>query len=91
MSRVFRAIFLKELWRLLQTGDFTLPAGFPKGKALKKWRRDLYQKPWVVYAKRPFGGPAQSLPRTLGVVEYLGRYTHKTAISLSADRQATTA
>ena len=34
----------------------------------------LFDKPWVVYAKRPFGGPKQ-------VVEYLGRYTHKIAIS----------
>jgi hypothetical protein len=34
----------------------------------------LYAKPWVVYAKRPFGGPKQ-------VVVYLGRYTHKIAIS----------
>lgn len=34
----------------------------------------LFAKPWVVYAKRPFGGPKQ-------VVEYLGRYTHKIAIS----------
>jgi hypothetical protein len=31
-------------------------------------------KPWVVYAKRPFAGPEQ-------VLEYLGRYTHRTAIS----------
>ena len=34
----------------------------------------LFAKPWVVYAKRPFGGARQ-------VVEYLGRYTHKIAIS----------
>lgn len=34
----------------------------------------LVAKPWVVYAKRPFYGPSQ-------VVEYLGRYTHKIAIS----------
>ena len=34
----------------------------------------LYQKPWVVYAKRPFAGPAQ-------VLDYLGRYTHRVAIS----------
>jgi hypothetical protein len=34
----------------------------------------LFAKTWVVYAKRPFGGPRQ-------VVEYLGRYTHKIAIS----------
>ena len=34
----------------------------------------LRAKPWVVYAKRPFAGPQQ-------VLEYLGRYTHRTAIS----------
>ena len=34
----------------------------------------LFQKEWVVYAKMPFGGPKQ-------VIEYLGRYTHKVAIS----------
>lgn len=34
----------------------------------------LFQKQWVVYCKRPFGGPHQ-------VIEYLGRYTHKVAIS----------
>jgi len=35
---------------------------------------ELKRTNWVVYAKEPFGGPEQ-------VVEYLGRYTHKTAIS----------
>ncbi len=33
-----------------------------------------YAKPWVVYAKKPFAGPEQ-------VLEYLGRYTHRVAIS----------
>lgn len=37
-------------------------------------RKMLYSKPWVVYAKQPFGGPQQ-------VIEYLGRYSHKIAIS----------
>ena len=36
--------------------------------------RTAHQKPWVVYAKRPFGGAAH-------VVNYLGRYTHRVAIS----------
>ena len=35
---------------------------------------ELYKKRWVVYAKRPFNGP-------VSVIEYLGRYTHKIAIS----------
>jgi len=34
----------------------------------------LHKKEWVVYAKAPFGGPQ-------AVIEYLGRYTHKVAIS----------
>lgn len=36
--------------------------------------QDLWKKPWVVFAKRPFGSPKS-------VVEYPGRYTHKVAIS----------
>jgi hypothetical protein len=37
-------------------------------------RKDLWRKPWVVFAKKPFGSPKS-------VVEYLGIYTHKIAIS----------
>lgn len=40
----------------------------------QKIRQQLWEKPWVVFAKRPFGSPK-------AVVEYLGRYTHKIAIS----------
>ncbi|MBW6499745.1 MAG: transposase, partial [Bacteroidales bacterium] len=40
----------------------------------KPFIRELYKTNWVVYAKEPFAGPDQ-------VVEYLGRYTHKVAIS----------
>ena len=40
----------------------------------KPFIRALYKTDWVVFAKEPFGGPQQ-------IVEYLGRYTHKTVIS----------
>lgn len=40
----------------------------------KKLVNELFKKDWVVYAKRPFGNPQR-------VIEYLGRYTHKIAIS----------
>ncbi len=40
----------------------------------QKIRQQLWKKPWVVFAKRPFGNAK-------AVVEYLGRYTHKIAIS----------
>ena len=39
-----------------------------------RFKKELYEKEWVVYAKEAFGSPAS-------VVEYLGRYTHKIAIS----------
>ena len=61
LSKVFRAKYCEAL----------------KAKSPDKYakiKHQLWQKPWVIYAKKPFGN-AQS------VVEYLGRYTHKIAIS----------
>src|SRR5229473_2655550 len=43
-------------------------------KAFAAWLRPLYRQDWVVYLKRPFGGPHY-------VLQYLGRYTHRVAIS----------
>lgn len=62
MSRVFRGRFIEALKEALPE---QVTSGLMKA---------LYRHAWVVYAKQPFGGPAQ-------VVEYLGRYTHKVAIS----------
>ena len=42
--------------------------------AFAAWLADLRQHAWVGYAKRPFGGPTH-------VLEYLGRYTHRVALS----------
>jgi hypothetical protein len=60
LSKVFRAKFCAALRE--------------KGLGSKSLMDPLFARPWVVYAKRPFGGPKQ-------VIEYLGRYTHKIAIS----------
>lgn len=49
----------------------------------------LFTKKWVVYAKRLFGGPKQSLSRLSGIIEYLGRYTHKVAISNQRIKEVT--
>ena len=43
-------------------------------KTFAAWLRPLFRKDWVVYAKPPFGGPQY-------VLQYLGRYTHRVAIS----------
>ena len=75
MQSVYKALFMKGLQALIQSGSMVLPTGFPILKAdYKVWKDALYQKSWVIYAKKPFGGPQ-------AVIEYLGRYTHKVAIS----------
>lgn len=74
MGIVYRAKFLQALQSLIEQGEVILPAGRP-GKADAKQLLDiLYKKDWIVYAKAPLAGPH-------GVIEYLGRYTHKVAIS----------
>jgi len=60
LSKVFRAKYVAQLRE--------------QGSNDKSFIESLFKQDWVVYAKRPFGGPAQ-------VIEYLGRYTHKVAIS----------
>jgi hypothetical protein len=47
-----------------------------EGRAAARRTDALYRASWIVYAKRPFGGPEQ-------VYRYLGRYTHRVAISNS--------
>src|SRR5439155_12812124 len=49
-------------------------AALADAAAFNRWLTPLGQKDWVVYAKRPFGGPEQ-------VLKYLARYTHRVAIS----------
>jgi hypothetical protein len=77
LSRVFRGKFLAGLRSLLVAGQLRLPGRLaeltePGGRAT--WFAARYARDWVVYAKRPFGGPAQ-------VLKYLARYTHRVAIS----------
>ena len=70
MGIVYRAKFLQALQQMITKGEVVLSEK-QDGKQLMNL---LYQKDWVVYAKAPFGGPH-------AVIEYLGRYTHKVAIS----------
>jgi hypothetical protein len=70
MSVVYRAKFLQALQHMIAKGEVVLPENTDS----KQLFNLLYQKDWIVYAKAPFGGPHT-------VIEYLGRYTHKVAIS----------
>jgi len=70
LSRLFRGKFLDGLARLLREGRVHPPDATPFPRTLD----DLYRTEWVVYAERPFAGAGH-------VFEYLGRYTHRVAIS----------
>lgn len=72
LSKVFRGKFVAALKMARDNGKLR-----EQGFADAAWRdliARLHAHEWVVYAKQPLGGPAQ-------VLEYLGRYTHRVAIS----------
>jgi hypothetical protein len=74
---VFRAKFLDRLSQLLRQGQLDIPPHLGQrlhSNSRQPWLRRLRKKPWVVYSKPPFAGPAKLL-------DYLGRYTHRVAIS----------
>ena len=77
LSVVFRAKYLAGLHHAFQADELRFAAGTTPLADAGRFAALLAQlraTPWVVYAKRPFGGPAQ-------VLRYLGRYTHRIAIS----------
>jgi len=77
MSALFRGKFLDLLKTSFESGDLLFPGSISHLKelgAFESFRKHLYHKKWVVYCKPPFDGPK-------GVLKYLGRYTHRIAIS----------
>jgi putative transposase/transposase-like zinc-binding protein len=79
LSRLFRRLFLDELHTAFAAGElgfFGELAALAEPAAFTRHLRELRRVEWVVYAKPPFGGPAQMLA-------YLARYTHRVAIANS--------
>ena len=79
LSRLYRRLFLTRLQAAFEAGQlrfFGDLASLAAPAAFAIWLRPLRDIRWVVYAKRPFGGPEQ-------VLDYLGRYTHRVAIANS--------
>lgn len=77
LSRLFRRLFLESLQRAFDSGKLRLSASLESlgdRKAFIGYLKPLKEKEWVVYAKAPFAGPQQ-------VLDYVGRYTHRVAIS----------
>jgi len=79
LSRLFRRLFLEKVVAAHKTGRLTFfgnHAPLVDAQAFAAYVAPLRKIEWVVYAKRPFGGPE-------AVLAYLSRYTHRVAISNS--------
>lgn len=78
LAKEFRKRYLDRLQKLYDQGKLKLAGEnadrFSNPEAFKSFLDQLRCRTWVVYAKAPFAGPEQ-------VLEYLGRYTHRVAIS----------
>jgi len=77
LSRLFRRLFLEALEKAYADGElqfFSDLEPLREASAFAASLAPVRQTEWVVYAKPPFGGPPQ-------VIQYLGRYTHRVAIS----------
>jgi hypothetical protein len=79
LSRLFRRLFLEKLVATHQAGRLSFfgdYAHLAEAQSFAAYLTPLRKTEWVVYAKRPFGGPE-------AVLAYLSRYTHRVAIANS--------
>jgi Putative transposase len=90
LSRLFRRLFLEKLLAAHQAGRlkfFGTHAALADPQAFTAYLAPLRKAEWVVYAKKPFGGPQ-------AVLAYLSRYTHRVAIAnsrlIACDRDGVT-
>ena len=88
--RQFRRLFLERILATHQAGHlkfFGNHAALADGQAFAAYLAPLRRTEWIVYAKRPFGGPQ-------AVLAYLSRYTHRVAIAnsrlIACDRSGVT-
>ncbi len=77
LAKAFKNCYLQKLKSAYQNHQLIFPgntAHFADEREFQKLLTSLFKAKWIAYAKRPFAGPQQ-------VLEYLGRYTHRVAIS----------
>jgi hypothetical protein len=74
LSRIFRACYVRLLTEALKDKKLELPENHTELITPERIKKELYKTDWVVYCKKCFAGPGQ-------VITYLGRYTHRVAIS----------
>jgi len=77
LSRAFRATLIRHLKKAFKKGEIIFPGNtvrFGTKRGFSRLIDALWKKDWVVYSKKP-------LPRPEDVLDYLGRYVHRVAIS----------
>jgi Putative transposase/Transposase zinc-binding domain len=77
LSRRFRTLYLRQLEQAYAAGKLRFHGDLEylsEPQAFARYLAPLREAEWVVYSKPPFGGPER-------VLDYLGRYTHRVAIS----------
>ena len=77
LAKAFKKRYLQDLQTAYQNHKLIFPGNTAKHHSQKEFEKlvqSLSKVKWIAYAKRPFAGPEQ-------VLEYLGRYTHRVAIS----------
>jgi len=77
LAKVFRGKYIAFLKAAFREGRLRWPPASDGADGTERFHallRSLWKKPWVVYAKKPFAGPEI-------VLDYLGRYTHRVAVS----------
>lgn len=77
LAKAFKHRYIKQLVGLYEAGKLKFAgqtAALADTDSFGRMIRNLRKKKWIVYAKRPFAGAGQ-------VLDYLGRYTHRVAIS----------
>jgi len=77
LREIFRGKFVDALKQAFHKGQLRFEGDLKllaQPKIFAAWLRPLFRQDWVIYLKRPFGGPEY-------VLQYLGRYTHRVAIS----------
>ncbi len=77
LAKELRKRYLQKLEKAFADGKLIFPGNtqiYGGRRKFNKLIQSLFRTKWIVYAKRPFAGPEQ-------VLEYLGRYTHRVAIS----------
>jgi hypothetical protein len=77
VAKAFKNCYLQKLKTAYQNNNLIFPGNIAKYQSQQEFKnliQSLSKVQWIAYAKRPFAGPQQ-------VLEYLGRYTHRVAIS----------